>query len=83
MAAHGVASGGAGVGKAGMGLAAAKHATAAASGAGGALFTGKACGLKLGLGLAGLGGPLVLAVGGGVLGYALIRLFETRNRPRR
>ena len=74
-AAHGAATG---AGKAGLGFG---HAgMAAGGGAGGGFFLGKAYGLKLGLGLAGFGGPLILA---GVLGlgsYGLYKFLKS-DRP--
>lgn len=68
------ASAAAGAGKAGLGLGAVHHAgMAAGGGAGGGFLLGKACGLKLGLGLAGFGGPLILA---GILGVGSFTLYK-------
>ncbi|WP_135079094.1 hypothetical protein [Terasakiella sp. SH-1] len=58
----------------GTGLGAAHHAGMAS--AGGGFLTGKACGLKLGLGLSGFGGPVVLAVLAGFAGYKIFKAIQ-------
>jgi hypothetical protein len=71
-----------GVGKA-AGLGAAHHGgMVAGAGAGGGFLTGKATGLKLGLGLGGFGGPLLLAAlcgVGGLILYRAVRNGQTTN----
>ncbi|SCA57585.1 hypothetical protein MTBPR1_60098 [Candidatus Terasakiella magnetica] len=61
---------------AGAGLGAAHHAGMVS--AGGGFFTGKACGLKLGLGLSGFGGPIVLAAVAGLAGYGLFKTLKKK-----
>ena len=74
------ASAAAGSGKAGLGLGAMHHAgVAAGGGAGGGFLLGKACGLKLGLGLAGFGGPLILAGILGVGGFTLYKMLSNKH----
>ncbi|MBF0282022.1 MAG: hypothetical protein HQM07_05595 [Zetaproteobacteria bacterium] len=50
--------------------------TAATIWLGGGFFAGKAWGLKLGLGLGGLGGPIVMAALVGAGSYALYRSIK-------
>lgn len=83
--AHGAVSagagmGGAGMGKAGLAAVSVPHAGAMVGGAGSGYFAGKSCGLKLGLGLGGLGGPLLLAIGGGYLAYKIVKHYEFRKQ---
>ncbi|MEO5342860.1 MAG: hypothetical protein H7842_05905 [Gammaproteobacteria bacterium SHHR-1] len=72
----------AGAGGRALGSGAAHHVgMAVGGGAGSGFFAGKATGLKLGLGLGGLGGPILLAAVCGAGGYALYRWAKQRSIP--
>ncbi len=69
-------------GLAGQTAGAAHHAgMAVGGGASSGFFAGKAAGFKLGLGLGGFGGPVLLAAVCGAGGYALYRWARNRAIP--